>query len=197
MQGSIGKPFWDSSLFLLHRSLRISGACPLVLTETRLSCSLALQSLAHTSECVNHRDEHQTWLCHHKALGRLPGPPIVAAEFRGWGGLHLLPGQAQPLSLCPAPCPPLSQFPFSFYACYLAPPWASLFLSWPVSLFLWPLSLGPCSLSLTLPILSSPGCFFFLHSCLPNSMLLPHPVPPSWPKTPTHRCGSSLQPAAL
>ena len=28
--------------------------------------------LVHTSGCVNHRDEHQTWLCLHKAWCRLP-----------------------------------------------------------------------------------------------------------------------------
>lgn len=131
-----------------------------------LSSSAELRSrLAHTSECVNHRDEHQTWLCHHKALGTLPGLPLWLLSSEAGVALHLLPGQAQQQSLCPALCPPLSQFPFSFYACYLAP-LGLLFLSWPVSLFLWPSSLAPCSLSLTLPILSSPRLFF--HSCLSN-----------------------------
>lgn len=46
LQVSTGKPFWNSSLFLLHHSLRISGPGSLVLIQTRLSCSLVLQSLA-------------------------------------------------------------------------------------------------------------------------------------------------------
>lgn len=165
---SIGKPFWNSSLFLMHYSLRISGPQETVSLSTPsyrdkaflLSSSTEPRSrLAHTSECVNHRDKHQTWVCHHKALGTLPGLPLWLLSSEAGVALHLLPGLAQQPSLCPALWS-LSQFPFSFYACYLAP-LGLLFLSWPVSLFLWPSSFVPCSLSLTLALLSSPGLLFY------------------------------------
>lgn len=124
-QVSIGKPFWNSSIFLVHCSLRISGPQETVSLSTPsdrdkaflLSSSTEPRSrLAHTSECVNHRDEHQTWLCHHKAPGTLPGLPLWLLSSEAGVALHLLHGLAQQLSLCPVLWS-LSQFPFSLYAC--------------------------------------------------------------------------------
>lgn len=133
-----------------------------------------------------------------QSLGHAPRPPIVAAEFRGPGDLK------------PPPCPGPATWalssehtallfhgsPFLYIACYLTLFGLHFFcssLSWPIGLFLWPSSLGSCSLCLPLSLLSRPGPFS--HSYLLNCFTMPSTT--FLAQIPTHKYESSLQPEVL